>query len=125
MAHQIQCGKCGGTGTLNAFLHIQGGQCFTCKGEGHFVISDRAMQARKRKAKKLEEQRVQDNIKADARTASNLELIANSTLLGPETLAACDNHSMFASDVASTLRKIQEGKLTKAKHPWIFQNLSR
>ena len=29
-----QCGKCDGTGRINAFSHIAGGSCFQCQGTG-------------------------------------------------------------------------------------------
>lgn len=28
------CGKCDGTGSINAFAHIDGGRCYACKGTG-------------------------------------------------------------------------------------------
>lgn len=29
------CGRCGGSGTLEEYKHIQGGMCFKCNGKGY------------------------------------------------------------------------------------------
>lgn len=34
------CLKCEGTGILQHYLHIKNGTCFTCKGEGYFLLSE-------------------------------------------------------------------------------------
>jgi hypothetical protein len=33
---KVECGKCGGTGVIRAYLHIVGGTCFSCDGRGYF-----------------------------------------------------------------------------------------
>lgn len=33
-ATEIHCGKCGGTGFIGAFRHVEGGMCFDCEGTG-------------------------------------------------------------------------------------------
>lgn len=125
MAKKIKCGKCGGTGRLNAFLHIQGGKCFPCKGKGYWTISDKAWKAKQAKKAEQAKQRVIDDEKAVKREIADLELIKSSKLLGPETLASCAAHPMFASQTAQHLRKIKAGKFTRKSHPWIFDSLAK
>lgn len=31
---RFRCGRCGGTGRLGQFAHIEGGSCFGCNGTG-------------------------------------------------------------------------------------------
>ena len=41
MAHKIKCGKCNGTGNIQAFSHIVGGVCFACEGKGHKILKNK------------------------------------------------------------------------------------
>lgn len=46
------CGRCGGEGRINAFSHVYGGVCFSCKGAGfHLTRHGKADRARWLKAR--------------------------------------------------------------------------
>ena len=36
---KVLCGKCGGSGRLSCYAHVDGGICFKCEGVGHFTKS--------------------------------------------------------------------------------------
>lgn len=68
---QSPCWKCGGTGRLNYFLHIDNGVCFSCGGAGYFSKSDcRVYTEEERekmdKAAEAKKQRELDKKKAEA-----------------------------------------------------------
>jgi hypothetical protein len=53
------CGRCGGTGYINAFGHVEGGVCFGCRGgKGRFVTIQK-LAARARKAARDEKRAVE------------------------------------------------------------------
>ena len=68
-----ECGKCGGTGFIDAFRHIANGTCFSCRGVGyHLTRHGKADYARWRQAvdatalRKVSEVRVGDHVKLPA-----------------------------------------------------------
>ena len=42
---RIDCPKCDGRGTLNAFQSIENGRCFMCGGAGWFASADKKLSA--------------------------------------------------------------------------------
>ena len=120
----ITCGKCGGTGTIRAFAHIQGGQCFACKGVGHFTRTAASVARSERRAaqRRAETLRAveEGNRRADAREA----LYADDARLGPRTRERVTRFPAVAYETYATLAKIDAGELTREKHPWVFRNLA-
>lgn len=40
MSIKVECKRCGGTGYINAYEHIDGGVCFACQGKGYLDDAD-------------------------------------------------------------------------------------
>ena len=120
----IKCGKCGGKGILNAFLHVAGGRCYTCKGVGHFVTTKARETAKAHKAaaaRASEEARLAPILAAAEISRSDA---ATDPRVGPKTRARVVAHPAFASQTASHLAKWDADPSWIDARPWIRENLA-
>ena len=122
---KIECNKCDGSGIIRAYMHIDNGRCFSCKGKGHFVTTkakeDR--KASKRAAKKVESDKaaVSYKAKSDALVAK----YANDSRIGPDRKATCQKHDCVARETAEILAEWDNTPGWADKFPWIARNLAR
>lgn len=118
------CGKCGGQGVLNAFRHIAGGRCYSCKGVGYFETTKRREANRLRRAeakRQAEADRAAPLIEAaDAR----MEAAATDPRVGPETRARMAKHPVVAFEVSTSLAKWDADADWIEARPWIRRNLA-
>ena len=126
MARQIKikCTKCDGTGTINAFRHVHGGQCFSCGGAGHFVRSEASVSRSRARAAKRRAETVAAVNEANTRHEEDMKHYQNDPRIGPNTRARMSTHAVYAYECIRLLRQIDAGKITPDSHPWIFRNLA-
>ncbi len=124
MEIKTKCGKCT-DGIIRAFMHIDNGRCFSCKGKGYFVTTE-AKEARKAKRKAAKK------VEADARaleyTAKSDALVAkyaNDPRIGPERKATCQQHDCVARETAEILAEWDNTPGWAEKYHWIARNLAR
>ena len=119
-----ECGKCT-NGIIRAFMHIQNGQCFACKGRGYFVTTEakEARKAKRKAAKKAE---------ADARAieyASKSDALVakyhGDPRLGPDRKAMWEKHDCVARETAELLNDWDTIPGWAEKYHWIARNLAR
>jgi hypothetical protein len=75
------CWKCGGSGVIQAFRNVVGGQCFACGGGGTSTVLVSSVRARRRRRARREAERAQAEsaraqLVGDANDAAIAELVA-------------------------------------------------
>ncbi len=126
---KIDCAKCDGTGTISAFRHIKGGQCFACKGRGYFPTTRRREEA---KSKKREKERAETKIlveDANKRFEQQRKKYMNDPRLGEkaqQTMTRDYIENFNGQAAAEYIRILSEWDADPSwpdKYPWLPQRL--
>ena len=121
---KIKCTKCT-DGIIRAFMHIDNGRCFACKGNGHFVTT---AAKEDRKAKRKATKRAEADARAIEYKAKSDALVtkyANDSRIGPERKADWEKHDCVARETAKILNEWDNTPGWANKFPWIVRNLAR
>ncbi len=103
---KIECTKCGGTGTIRAFKHIDNGRCFACQGKGFRPITRAKLDAQNRRnAKKAAEATAAFN-KRDQENRKLAEKYANDPRIGPIARRRCAASYVYSSETYEWLNEI-------------------
>lgn len=126
---KIDCAKCDGTGTISAFRHIKGGQCFACKGRGYFLTTRRREEA---KRKKREQERAETKMRvedANKRFEQQRKKYMNDPRLGQKAQQAMtldyieDFNAQAAAEYIRILSEWDADPSWPDKYPWLPQRL--